>query len=36
MIGAHAGDVLGALRAGCVAAFIARPGKALFPSGTTA
>jgi 2-haloacid dehalogenase len=33
MIAAHAWDVLGALRAGCVAAFIARPGKALFPLG---
>jgi 2-haloacid dehalogenase len=33
MIAAHAWDVLGALRAGCAAAFIARPGKALFPLG---
>jgi 2-haloacid dehalogenase len=33
MIAAHAWDVLGALRAGCAAAFIARPGKALFPWG---
>ena len=33
MIAAHAWDVLGALRAGCVAAFIARPGKAMFPLG---
>lgn len=30
MIAAHAWDVGGALRAGCAAAFIARPGKALF------
>jgi 2-haloacid dehalogenase len=33
MIAAHAWDVLGALRAGCAAAFIQRPGKALFPLG---
>ena len=33
MIAAHAWDVHGALRAGCVAAFIARPGHALFPPG---
>lgn len=33
MIAAHAWDVLGALQAGCAAAFIARPGKALFPLG---
>jgi 2-haloacid dehalogenase len=33
MIAAHPWDVLGALRAGCAAAFIARPGKALFPLG---
>ena len=31
MIAAHAWDVGGALQAGCAAAFIARPGKALFP-----
>jgi 2-haloacid dehalogenase len=31
LIAAHAWDVLGAMRAGCAAAFIARPGKALFP-----
>jgi len=31
MIAAHAWDVGGAMRAGCAAAFIARPGKALFP-----
>lgn len=33
MVAAHAWDVLGALQAGCVAAFIARPGKVLFPLG---
>ena len=33
MIAAHAWDVPGALRAGCAAAFIARPGHALFPLG---
>jgi 2-haloacid dehalogenase len=33
MIAAHAWDVLGAMQAGCAAAFIARPGKALFPLG---
>jgi 2-haloacid dehalogenase len=33
MIAAHAWDVLGALRSGCTAAFIARPGKALFSLG---
>jgi 2-haloacid dehalogenase len=33
MIAAHAWDVHGALRAGCAAAFIARPGHALFPAG---
>ena len=33
MIAAHAWDVLGALQAGCAAAFIARPGKALYPLG---
>jgi 2-haloacid dehalogenase len=31
LIAAHAWDVLGALRAGCRAAFVARPGKALYP-----
>ena len=31
MIAAHAWDVGGALQAGCMAAFVARPGKALFP-----
>lgn len=33
LVAAHAWDVLGALRAGCAAAFLARPGKALFPLG---
>lgn len=33
MIAAHAWDVHGALRAGCAAAFISRPGHALFPTG---
>jgi 2-haloacid dehalogenase len=31
MIAAHAWDIGGALQAGCAAAFVARPGKALFP-----
>jgi 2-haloacid dehalogenase len=31
LVAAHAWDVLGAMRAGCAAAFVARPGKALFP-----
>lgn len=33
MIAAHAWDVHGAMRAGCAATFIARPGHALFPLG---
>lgn len=33
MVAAHAWDVMGALQAGCAAAFIARPGKAMFPLG---
>jgi 2-haloacid dehalogenase len=33
MIAAHAWDITGALRAGCAAAFIARPGKVLYPLG---
>jgi len=33
MIAAHAWDVQGALRAGCAAAFLTRPGHALFPAG---
>jgi 2-haloacid dehalogenase len=32
MIAAHAWDVGGAMEAGCAAAFVARPGKALFPA----
>jgi 2-haloacid dehalogenase len=31
MVAAHAWDVGGAMRAGCAGAFIARPGKAMFP-----
>lgn len=31
MVAAHAWDVLGAMRAGCAAAFVARSGKTLFP-----
>jgi 2-haloacid dehalogenase len=33
MVAAHAWDVYGALRAGCAATFLARPGHALFPAG---
>jgi 2-haloacid dehalogenase len=33
LVAAHAWDVLGALRAGYVAAFVARPGKVLYPLG---
>ena len=33
LVAAHAWDVVGALRAGCAAAFIARPGKVLYPLG---
>jgi 2-haloacid dehalogenase len=33
MVAAHAWDVLGALQVGCVAAFVARPGKVLYPLG---
>jgi 2-haloacid dehalogenase len=33
LVAAHAWDVVGALRAGCAAAFVARPGKALYPLG---
>jgi 2-haloacid dehalogenase len=33
MIAAHGWDVLGALQAGCTAAFVARSGKVLFPLG---
>lgn len=35
MIAAHAWDVHGALRADCAAAFLTRPGHALFPAGPT-
>jgi 2-haloacid dehalogenase len=35
LVAAHAWDVLGALRSGCAAAFVARPGKVLFPLGPT-
>jgi 2-haloacid dehalogenase len=35
LVAAHAWDVLGAMRAGCTAAFVARPGKALFPLADT-
>jgi 2-haloacid dehalogenase len=31
MVAAHAWDVVGALQAGCAAAFVARPGKVLYP-----
>ena len=31
LVAAHAWDVLGATRAGCASAFVARPGKALYP-----
>jgi 2-haloacid dehalogenase len=31
MVAAHAWDIVGALQAGCAAAFIARPGKVLYP-----
>ena len=33
MVAAHAWDILGALQAGCRGAFIARPGKVLYPLG---
>ena len=33
LVAAHAWDVLGALHAGCAAAFLARPGKVLYPLG---
>ncbi|MQA29195.1 MAG: haloacid dehalogenase type II [Luteitalea sp.] len=33
MVAAHAWDVLGAMQAGCAAAFVARPGKAVYPLG---
>lgn len=31
MVAAHAWDIIGALQGGCAAAFVARPGKVLFP-----
>jgi len=33
LVAAHAWDVVGALRAGYAAAFVARPGKVLYPLG---
>jgi 2-haloacid dehalogenase len=33
LVAAHAWDIVGALRAGCSAAFVARPGKVLYPLG---
>ena len=33
LVAAHAWDVVGALRAGCAAAFVARPGNVLYPLG---
>lgn len=33
MVAAHAWDITGAMQAGCEGAFVARPGKALFPLG---
>lgn len=33
LVAAHAWDIVGALQAGCAAAFIARPGKVLYPLG---
>jgi 2-haloacid dehalogenase len=35
LVAAHAWDIVGALRAGYSAAFVARPGKALYPLGPT-
>jgi 2-haloacid dehalogenase len=35
LVAAHAWDVTGAMRAGCSAAFVARPGKVLDPTGET-
>lgn len=31
MVAAHAWDIVGAMQAGCAAAFVARPGKTLYP-----
>lgn len=33
LVAAHAWDIVGALRAGCAAAFVAGPGKVLYPLG---
>jgi len=33
LVAAHAWDIVGALHAGCAAAFVARPWKALYPLG---
>jgi len=33
LVAAHAWDIVGALGAGCAAAFVARPGKVLYPLG---
>ncbi len=33
LVAAHAWDIVGAMRAGCAAAFVARPGKVLYPLG---
>jgi 2-haloacid dehalogenase len=33
LVAAHAWDIVGALRAGCTAAFVARPAKVLYPLG---
>jgi FMN phosphatase YigB (HAD superfamily) len=33
MVAAYAWDVVGAMQAGCAAAFVARPGKVLYPLG---
>jgi 2-haloacid dehalogenase len=33
MVAAHAWDVVGAMQAGCAAAFVARPGRVLYPLG---
>lgn len=33
IVAAHAWDIVGALQAGCLAAFVARPGKVLYPLG---
>lgn len=32
LVAAHGWDIVGAMRAGCAAAFVARPGKSLFPT----